>query len=107
MQITISGHHIELTDAIRHHVEEKLELLNKFNTHITKIEVILSLEGARHIAKATVHMPPKKELHAEALSDDLYASIDLLEKKLEKQIKDESDKLHDHKAKTSTKETFL
>lgn len=85
MQINISGHHIEVTDALRDYVSEKLERLGRFSDDITSIQTILSIEKARHIAEATIRARGA-DLHATAESEDMYAAIDLLYDKLDRQV---------------------
>lgn len=81
MDIQIKGHHIEITDALHAKIEEKLGHLNKYEADIVNIEIILTVEKERQKASATVNVP-HKTLHAEAVTDDMYESIDELEAKL-------------------------
>lgn len=85
MQLSISGHHIELTDALRTYVEEKLQKLERHYDHITNAHVILSVEKLRQRAEATVHISGA-DVFADADCDDLYAAIDKLTDKLDRQI---------------------
>lgn len=85
MQINISGHHIEITEAMRAYVLEKFEKLQRHFEHITSIHVILEVEKNRQTAEATVHIKGG-ELFADATKEDLYAAIDMLIDKLDRQI---------------------
>jgi len=85
MQISVSGHHLDITDSIRSHVLEKFDKLERHFEHITNIHVILNVDKNRQIAEATVHIKGG-ELFAEAESDDLYLAIDALVDKLDRQI---------------------
>lgn len=85
MQINISGHHIEITEAMRAYVLEKFEKLERHFEHITSIHVILEVEKNRQTAEATIHIKGG-ELFANATSEDLYAAIDMLIDKLDRQI---------------------
>ncbi|MCC5887889.1 MAG: ribosome-associated translation inhibitor RaiA [Gammaproteobacteria bacterium] len=85
MQISISGHHIEVTEAMRAYVLEKFEKLERHFEHITSIHVILEVEKNRQTAEATIHIKGG-ELFANATSEDLYAAIDMLIDKLDRQI---------------------
>lgn len=85
MQINISGHHIEITEAMRAYVLEKFEKLERHFEHITSIHVILEVEKNRQTAEATVHIKGG-ELFADATKEDLYAAIDMLIDKLDRQI---------------------
>lgn len=83
MQITVSGHHLQVTDALRHHVESKLASLSKHP--ITKLQVVLGVEKNYQKAEATLHMKGA-ELFAVATHNDLYAAINLLSDKLSRQV---------------------
>ncbi|RMF18026.1 MAG: ribosome-associated translation inhibitor RaiA [Gammaproteobacteria bacterium] len=85
MQINISGHHLELTDALKSYVEEKVQRLERHFDHIIGIDVILSVEKERQIAEATVRIKGN-DLHGRAEDSDLYAAIDLLVDKLDRQL---------------------
>jgi len=85
MQINISGHHIEITEAMRAYVLEKFEKLERHFEHITSIHVILEVEKNRQTAEATIHVKGG-ELFADATKEDLYAAIDMLIDKLDRQI---------------------
>ena len=94
MQLSISGHHIDVTDALRNYVEEKLQKLERHYDHITNAHVILSVEKLRQRAEATLHISGA-ELFADADCDDLYAAIDKLTDKLDRQIIKHKEKKED------------
>ncbi len=77
MQLSVSGHHIEVTDALRSYVISKFERLERHYDHMTNVHVVLSVEKLRHKAEATVHISGA-EVFADAVEDDLYAAIDAL-----------------------------
>ncbi|MCH2100259.1 MAG: ribosome-associated translation inhibitor RaiA [Pseudomonadales bacterium] len=85
MQINVSGHHLDVTDSIRNYTLEKFERIERHFEHITQIHVILELEKKAQKAEATVHIKGG-ELFADATHDDLYAAIDALVDKLDRQI---------------------
>lgn len=85
MQIYVSGHHLDVTDSIRNYTLEKFERIERHFEHITQIHVILELEKKAQKAEATVHIKGG-ELFADATHDDLYAAIDALVDKLDRQI---------------------
>ncbi|KTC82440.1 ribosome hibernation promoting factor [Legionella cherrii] len=95
MQINITGHHIDVTPALRAYTEEKFDKLERHFDHITSINVVLNVEKLRQIAEATVHVT-KGELHASSESDDLYAAIDNLIDKLERQLSKHKEKILNH-----------
>jgi putative sigma-54 modulation protein len=85
MQINISGHHIELTDSLKDYVHNKMDKLERHFDNITNTQVTLSVEKLRQIAEAQVHISGA-DLHAHSESEDMYASIDSLVDKLDRQI---------------------
>jgi len=85
MQLSVSGHHIDVTDSLRNYVEEKFERLERHYDQITNVHVVLSVEKMVQKAEATVHTAGA-DLFADATSDDLYAAIDFLIDKLDRQI---------------------
>jgi len=95
MQLNITGHHIEVTDSLRNYVEEKLERLEKHFDHVNNVHVILTVEKLRQKAEATVHVNGAS-LFADATGEDMYASIDSMVDKLDRQIKKHKEKLKDH-----------
>jgi putative sigma-54 modulation protein len=85
MQLSITGHHIDVTDALRDYVTSKFERLTRHYDHITNVHVVLSVEKLIQKAEATVHTSGA-ELFADATDDVLYAAIDALIDKLDRQI---------------------
>ena len=94
MQLSISGHHVDVTDALRSYVEEKLQKLERHYDHITNTHVILTVEKLEQRAEATVHISGA-EVFADANCDDMYAAIDKLTDKLDRQILKHKEKLQD------------
>ncbi|PFG09503.1 MULTISPECIES: ribosome hibernation promoting factor [unclassified Marinobacter] len=85
MQLNISGHHVELTEALKDYVNEKFQRLERHFDQISNTNVILQVEKLRQIAEATVNISGG-ELHAKAETEDMYAAIDALVDKLDRQI---------------------
>lgn len=85
MQLNISGHHVELTDALKDYVSAKLSKLERHFDQISNVQVTLSVEKTRQTAEAVIHITGG-ELHAKAEQDDMYAAIDQLTDKLDRQI---------------------
>ena len=85
MQLSISGHHIDVTDALKEYVTEKLTKLERHYDHITNVHVVLSVDKLVQKAEATLHISGA-ELFADANSQDLYAAIDALTDKLDRQV---------------------
>jgi putative sigma-54 modulation protein len=96
MQINISGHHVEVTDSMRDYVSSKLERLNNHHDRITNVNVIVSVDKLVQKAEATVHVSGK-DLFADATSEDLYAAIDSLADKLDRQLIKHKEKMRSHR----------
>jgi putative sigma-54 modulation protein len=97
MQVNISGHHVEITDSMRNYVEEKLERLERHFDHVTQIQVILSIEKLIQKAEASLHVAGS-DIFAEATHEDMYAAIDALTDKLDRQVIKQKEKLKNHRA---------
>ena len=96
MQISVSGHHIDVTDSLRAYVESKLDRLERHYDRITNMQVILSVEKQRQKAESTVRISGG-EVYADAESEDLYAAIDMLADKLDRQLIKQKEKTTDRK----------
>jgi len=95
MRIDISGHQMEVTQALRDYAQEKLGRLGKhFEQHLDT-RMILSVDKLEHKAEATIHTPGKT-LYADALAPDMYAAIDLLTDKLDRLVIKQKEKTKDH-----------
>lgn len=99
MQINITGHHIEITDALRNYVTEKMQKLTRHFDHVTNAHVILTVEKQNQKAEATVHVSGK-DLFADHTSEDMYASIDGLIDKLDRQVIKHKEKVGSHNKKS-------
>lgn len=95
MQMTISGHHLEITDPIRDYVTSKLSKLERHYEQITSTSVILTVEKLRQKAEATVHVT-EAELFAISEHEDMYAAIDSLSDKLDRQLIKHKEKHRGH-----------
>ncbi|MDD3482284.1 ribosome-associated translation inhibitor RaiA [Azovibrio restrictus] len=95
MNLQISGHHIEVTPALREYVENKLEPVISHFDRVTGVNVILSVEKLKQKAEVTVHVPGK-DIFVESAEDDLYAAIDVLFDKLDRQVQKFKQKVQDH-----------
>lgn len=85
MQLNITGHHVELTEALKDYTSSKLQKLERHFDHISNVQVTLAVEKQRQVAEAILHIAGG-EVHAKAEHEDMYASIDLLVDKLDRQI---------------------
>ncbi|MCG8433750.1 MAG: ribosome-associated translation inhibitor RaiA, partial [Gammaproteobacteria bacterium] len=75
MQVSLTGHHIEITPALRDYVDNKLERLERHYDHLNGVHVILTVEKLRHRAEASIHLSGN-HLFADAVEADMYAAID-------------------------------
>lgn len=102
MQINLTGHHIEITPALREYVNSKLSRLERHFEHLTDIHCILTVEKLRHRAEATVNLKGAT-LFANATEEDMYKSIDMMLDKLDRQVRRHKEKVTDHHASESIK----
>lgn len=96
MQINISGHHLEITDSLREYVTSKIERLTHHHDRITSTHVILSVDKLIHNAEATLHVSGK-DLFADSTHEDMYAAIDSLTDKLDRQLIKHKEKMRSHR----------
>ncbi|MEX0606645.1 MAG: ribosome-associated translation inhibitor RaiA, partial [Halofilum sp. (in: g-proteobacteria)] len=85
MNLSVTGHHVEVTEPLKEYVSEKMNKLERHFDHVTDIHVILSVEKLRQQAEATIDLTGTK-IHAEAENGDMYAAIDALVDKLDRQV---------------------
>lgn len=95
MQLNVTGHHVEITAPLRDYVTGKMEKLERYFDHVTNVHVVLSVEKLRQKAEATIHITGN-DLYADAEDADMYAAIDALVDKLDRQIKKHKEKVTDH-----------
>ena len=98
MQINLTGHHIDITDSLRNYVEEKMVRIERHFDKVTNSHVILTVENVRHKAEATINMRGNN-IFAENTEDNMYAAIDGLMDKLDRQVKKHKEKITDHHQK--------
>ncbi|WP_407312238.1 ribosome hibernation-promoting factor, HPF/YfiA family [Pseudomonas sp. nanlin1] len=91
MQVNISGHQLDVTGPMRDYVSEKLARLERHFDKITNVQVIMEVEKLKQKIEATLHIPGG-EVVANAEHDDMYAAIDLLTDKLDRQLKKHKEK---------------
>lgn len=100
MNLTISGHHLEVTPALRTYVTSKLDRITKHFDHVVDIKVLLTVENLkekekRQRAECNIHVRGS-DLFAESAHQDLYAAVDDLVDKLDRQVVRHKDKLQSH-----------
>lgn len=105
MQLDVTGHHVDVTDALRQYVITKLEKIERHFDLVTDVHCILTVEKLRHKAEATVNVNGGR-IYADATEEDMYAAIDGLVDKLDRQVKKYKEKLVDHHARHTDKRQF-
>jgi len=95
MQLNVTGHHLDITTPLRDYVSQKLERVERHFDHVTNVHVILSVEKLRQKAEATIHISGG-HLFADAEDENMYAAIDAMTDKLDRQIKKHKEKIKDH-----------
>jgi putative sigma-54 modulation protein len=100
MNLTISGHHLEVTPALREYVVNKLDRVTRHFDQVVDVSVLLTVEKQKEKErrqKAEVNLHVKgRDIYVEHSSEDLYAAIDTLMDKLDRQVMRHKDRLHDH-----------
>lgn len=95
MNLQISGHHVEVTPALKDYVNQKLEPVVRHFDKVTGVNVVLAVERHKQKAEVSVHVPGK-DIHVETEGQDLYAVIDELFDKLDRQVQKYKQKVQDH-----------
>lgn len=95
MNLSVSGHHLDITPAIRGYLSDKLSRISRHFDHVIDVDVILSVNKLDQKVEAKVHLSGK-DLFCECVDSDMYAAIDTLADKLDRQILKHKEKLVDH-----------
>ena len=95
MQLHLTGHHVDITQPLRDYVNEKVDRLARHFDHVIDVHVILEVEKLRHKAEGNLLLSGNK-VHAEATEEDMYAAIDALIDKLDRQVVKHKEKVKDH-----------
>lgn len=100
MNLNISGHHVDMTDALHRYVASKMERIERHFDHVLDTEVVLEVKKLRHTAGVTMQLRGTK-LHAEATEENMYAAIDCMTDKLDRQILRYKEKVSDHQSRSA------
>lgn len=95
MNLQLTGHHLEVTPALRDYLQSKLARVSTHFDHVIDVKVTLSVEKLLQKVEATVHVPGN-DLHAECADENMYSAIDMLADKLDRQIVKHKEKSNDH-----------
>lgn len=85
MNLNLTGHHLEITPAIRDYCVAKLDRVTRHFDHVIDVNVVMSVDKLRHKIEANLHTRGK-DIHVEAIEADMYAAIDVLADKLDRQV---------------------
>lgn len=100
MNLTISGHHLDVTPALRNYVMTKLDRISRRFDQVTDVRVLLSIDNQKEKdqrQRAVCNIRVKgTELFAESAHEDLYAAVDALVDKLDRQVLRHKDKVQSH-----------
>jgi putative sigma-54 modulation protein len=99
MRLMITGRHVLITPALRQYIETKMRRLDRYGVRLTSIQVLLSVEKVHHAAEA-LGVFHGRRLQAKASTQEMYASIDQVADKLEKQIRKVKDRIVSHKIRS-------
>lgn len=105
MHFNVTGHHVDITPALRDYLKSKIDRLERRFDQVTDVHCILTVEKLQHKAEARVNVSGGT-LFADAVESDMYAAIDGLIDKLDRQIKKYKEKLTDHHARHAGKRDF-
>jgi putative sigma-54 modulation protein len=95
MNLIIQGHHLEVTPALRDYVSGKLERIRRHFDHVIEADVLLSVDKLQHKAEVTLRVRGNS-MHAESIDGDMYAAIDNLMDKLDRQVLRHKDRVKNH-----------
>ena len=95
MNVEVTGQHVEITNALREYVVKKLKRIERHLDATTAAHVVLTMENLSHRAEGTLHVG-RGTVHAEAGAADMYAAIDALADKLDRQVLRHKEKMTDH-----------
>jgi putative sigma-54 modulation protein len=92
MQLNITGHHIEITPSLSNYIKEKTNRLTRHFDQVININVILEVQKLSHKAEASI-LVSGNHLFAESVDEDMYAAIDSLADKLDRQVLKHKEKI--------------
>ena len=93
MNLHLTGHHVEITQSIREYVVHKLARINRHFDHVIDVNVIMTVEKLDQRIEANVHLSGK-DIHVQAHDADMYAAIDGLIDKLDRQVLKHKERFH-------------
>ncbi len=106
MQMSVTGHHVEVTPALHSYLEKKLERILRHFDSLIDTHFVLTVEKLQHKAEATLRVRGET-IHAVAIEENMYASIDALADRLERRVRKHKEKACDHHAQEAQKSARL
>ncbi|MFN7220471.1 MAG: ribosome hibernation-promoting factor, HPF/YfiA family [Burkholderiales bacterium] len=106
MNLHMTGHHLEITPSMRDYVASKMTRINRHFDHVIDVNMILTVEKLRQKIEANVHLSGK-DIFVESADSDMYAAIDLLVDKLDRQIVKHKEKLQNRHMAEAPKRVLL
>lgn len=97
MQLTVTGHHVDVTPSMRNYVEKRLDRIVRHFDKVIDVHCVLTVEKLDHKAEATLKVSGSS-IHAEAIDGNMYAAIDMLADKLDRRVSKHKEKSTDHHA---------
>ena len=102
MNLNLTGNHLDITPALRDYVVAKLDRITRHFDHVIDVNVVLAVDKLRHKVEVNLHTRGK-DIHAEAIEADMYAAIDVLIDKLDRQVVKHKEKLTGHRHEGAVK----
>lgn len=99
MNLNITGHNIEITPALRSYAESKMERVLRRVDQVIDASIVLRMEKVRHLAEAVVRVP-SKDICVSGDEEDMYAAIDAMVDKLDRQVLRHKDRTAAHQHET-------
>src|SRR5436190_2395231 len=96
MNLNLTGHHLAITPAIRDYVIAKLDRVTRHFDHVIDVTVVISVDKLQHRVEVNLHTRGK-DIHVEAIEADMYAAIDVLVDKLDRQVLKHKEKREEHR----------
>lgn len=95
MNLNLTGHHLDITPALRDYVLSKLERVTNHFDHVIDVKVTMSVEKLQQKVEATLHVPGN-DMHVACSDENMYSAIDMLADKLDRQVLRHKEKNNDH-----------
>jgi putative sigma-54 modulation protein len=96
MQVKVTGRHMSVTDAMKAYAEEKAQKLIRFFDRIQEIRIVLDFDGSRPTVECIVDVEHAEDFIAHEANDDMYAAIDKVSDKLERQLRKHKERIREH-----------